>query len=185
VNVAVKAGDSVKRGQLLFETVEGALDGLFAVDSHIAAGMDGIVATVDANQGTHVDKGGKLLTLYPRNALQIEMLVSELDLPDIHEGHPVTIEFEWDVDARHGAQGVISRISRIGASAAASGGDGSSGSSGKDARYSVFVDFEPDETVSLDMSVIVHMDGAEVEALEEAEAEVLEEEEEALEEEGH
>jgi len=157
LKIHVKEGDHVERGELLFETVEGALDGLFAVDSTITSSLDGIIASVDASQGTHVDKNGKIISIYPRDAMQIEMLVSQLDLPDIHEGDPVTIEFEWDVDAKHGKTGKIARISRMGAASKEKESE-SKTTTTSDSKYSVYVDFEPDDTVSLDMTVIVHMD---------------------------
>ena len=156
----VKEGDRVERGELLFETVEGALDGLYAMDNTIVSGLDGIVASVDTGAGTHVEKGGKLVTVYPRDSMEIEMLVSELDLPEIHEGDPVTIEFEWDLDAKYNTTGTISGISRISAKA--------DEKSGGDSKYSVYVSFEPTDAVSLDMSVIVHLADA---AEEETEAE--------------
>ena len=164
LKIHVKEGDRVERGELLFETVEGALDGLFAMDNTIVSGVDGIVASVDTGAGTHVDKGGKLVTVYPRDSMEIEMLVSELDLPDIHEGDPVFIEFEWDLDAKHSLPGTITGISRIGAK--------TDEKSGGDSKYSVYVGFEPTDAVSMDMSVTVHLtEGADAEAEAEAEAE--------------
>ena len=168
LKVHVSEGDRVERGELLFETVEGTLDGLYAMDNTIVSGVDGIVASVDAAQGTHVDKGGKLITVYPRDAMQIEMLVSELDLPEIHEGDKVSIEFEWDVDARQTTEGVISGISHIGAKT-------DDKDTSQDAKYSVYVDFEPNANVSMDMSVIVHLMDAEGEEFEEMEPEDAEE----------
>ena len=89
----VAVGDHVERGEVLFETVEGVLDGLYAVDNTIVSPLDGIVASVDASQGSAVEKGGKLITVFPSDAMQIEMKVSELDLNEIHEGDKVSIEF--------------------------------------------------------------------------------------------
>jgi len=169
LKIHVSEGDRVERGELLFETVEGTLDGLYAMDNTIVSGVDGIVASVDAAQGTHVDKGGKLITVYPRDAMQIEMLVSELDLPEIHEGDKVSIEFEWDVDARQTTEGVISGISHIGAKT-------DEKDTSQDAKYSVYVDFEPGANVSMDMSVIVHLmdvEGEEFEDIEDAEEEEI------------
>ena len=157
--IFVKEGDRVDRGEELFETVEGTLDGLFPADSTISAGMDGIVASVDTTQGTHVDKSGKIVTIYPRDSMQIEMQVSELDLPDIHEGDPVSIEFEWDVDANHTVRGKISRISRI---AVKDTDTTTTKTTSTDSKYSVYVDFEPDDTVRMDMTVMVHLDGTEI-----------------------
>ena len=153
----VEVGDRVERGELLFETVEGVLDGLYAVDNTIISGYDGIVASVDASQGSSVEKGGKLISVYPTDAMQIEVQVSEMDLNDIHEGDRVSIEFEWDADGTLSLDGVVSGISYVGAQKA----DGTVG----DAAYSAYVDFTPVASVRMDMSVIVYvLDGDEAQA---------------------
>lgn len=149
LRIHVQVGDTVERGELLFETVEGALDGLYAVDNVIPSPMDGIVASVEVTQGGSIEKGGKLITVYPDDAMQIEMKVSELDLNEIHEGDKVSIEFEWDADGALMLDGVVSGISRVGA-------EQSEGKS-TEASYSAYVDFTPVESVRLDMSVIVYV----------------------------
>ena len=144
----VKEGDHVERGEVLFETVDGVLDGLYAVDNTIYSPMDGIVATVDATQGSAVEKGGKIITVFPMDAMQIEIKVSELDLNEIHEGDKVSIEFEWDLDGVRQFDGVVDSISRV--------GDDSGDKNTSDARYSAYVSFTPDDTVRMDMSVNVY-----------------------------
>ena len=146
----VQVGDRVERGEVLFETVEGVLDGLYAVDNTIYSPLDGFVATVDAAQGSAVEKGGKLITVFPTDAMQIEMQVSELDLGEIHEGDKVSIEFEWDADGALQLEGVVSGISSVGTEKA-------EGSTAADAQYSAYVDFTPVDSVRLDMSVIVYV----------------------------
>ena len=42
----VKNGDSVERGELLFETVDGALDGMYSPGSQVVSDVSGIVATL-------------------------------------------------------------------------------------------------------------------------------------------
>ena len=142
----VEVGERVERGQLLFETVEGVLDGLYAMDNTIVSGVDGIVAEVEAAQGASVAKGGKLIAVYPRESMQIEMKVSEMDMNDIREGDRVSIEFEWDADGILQLDGVVSGISYVGES-----------ENGGDASFSAYVDFTPVESVRLDMSVIVYV----------------------------
>ena len=143
----VQVGDHVERGEVLFETVEGVLDGLYAMDNVIYSPMDGIVATVDAVQGSAVEKNGKLISVYPEEALQIAIKVSELDLKEIHEGDKVSIEFEWDIDGTRQIPGVVQSISRVGEEQT----DKTS-----DAQYTAYVDFTPDDTVRLDMTVSVY-----------------------------
>ena len=143
----VEVGDHVERGEVLFETVEGVLDGLYAMDNTIASPMDGIVASVEATQGSAVEKDGKLITVYPKDGLQIEIKVSELDLNEIHEGDKVMLEFEWDMDGTRQTEGVVSSISRVGEERT---------EKNTDAEYSAWVDFTPDDSVRLDMSVNVY-----------------------------
>ena len=171
----VQVGDHVERGELLFETVEGVLDGLYAMDNTIVSSLDGIVASVDVSQGGSVEKGGKLITVYPKDAMQIEMNVSELDLNDVHEGDKVRIEFEWDADGELSLEGTIAAISHVGVE--------KEGASGGDAAYSAYVNFTPVDSVRLDMSVIVYvMDGEEPETEEELEdADAVEEADDGIE----
>ena len=148
----VEVGDHVERGEVLFETVEGVLDGLYAMDNTIASPMDGIVASVEATQGSAIEKDGKLITVYPKDGLQIEIKVSELDLNEIHEGDKVMLEFEWDMDGARQTEGVVSSISRVGEERT---------EKNTDAEYSAYVDFTPDDSVRLDMSVNVYTLGGE------------------------
>ena len=169
LKIHVQVGDHVERGEVLFETVEGVLDGLYAVDNTIYSPMDGIVATVEATQGSSIEKNGKIITVYPREGLQIEIKVSELDLNEIKERDKVTIEFEWDMDGAHQVEGTVASISRVGE-------DRSDKTT--DAEYLAYIDFTPDDTVRLDMTVNVYtLDGsadADDDAPESADAEPLE-----------
>ena len=157
----VKAGDTVERGELLFETVEGPLDGLYAMDNAIVSNVAGVVASVDVTPGSAAAKGAKLITVYPEGSFQIEMLVSELDLRDLREGDRVSIEFDWDTEGTQRAEGVVESISHVNAG---TGGDGaSSSSSSAMAQYSAYINFDASATpdVRLGMSVIVYTaDGA-------------------------
>ena len=143
----VEVGDRVERGEVLFETVEGVLDGLYAMDNTIVSGVDGIVAEVEAAQGGSATKGGKLISVYPRDAMQIEMKISEMDMNDIHEGDKVSIEFEWDADGVLQLDGVVSGIAYVGETK-----DGAS-----DASYSAYVDFTPVDSVRMGMTVVVYV----------------------------
>ena len=155
----VKEGDAVERGELLFETVEGNLDGLYAMDNTIVSNVSGIVATVDATPGSAVDKSAKLVTIYPEGTLQIEVLVSELDLDSIHEGETVDIEYDWDSDGNLRTTGTVESISHVDAASASDGGTGAGSSSM--ARYSALINFEASPQTRIGMSVIVYAGGDE------------------------
>ena len=133
--------------------MDGALDGLYAVDNHIVSGVAGVVASVDVAPGGEVSKGAKLITVYPEGSFQIEVLVSELDLNDIHEGDPVAIEFEWDADGALRLDGRVASISRVNAKAE------EGASSAAAAEYSAYIDFDATDAVRLGMSVVVYTVG--------------------------
>ena len=140
----VQQGDTVKRGDLLFETVTGTLDGLYAVSNTIVSGVSGIVASVDTADGGSVQKDQSLITVYPSDAMQVEIAISEYDLSTIAEGDRVQIGFNWDETSERLYEGTVSMISYVSASQ-----DG-------EASYKGYVDFVPDENVRLGMTVVVY-----------------------------
>ncbi len=142
----VKNGDPVERGQLLFETVDGTLDGLYAPGAEIPATANGIVATLDAGAGAAVSKGGKIATIYPDDSLQVEIPVAESDLGSIYVGMPVVIEFSWDVELQTRFDGTVTRISYLNTAA-----EGAA-----EPSYTACVAFTPDEHVRLGMTVLVY-----------------------------
>ena len=147
----VKAGDTVERGELLFETVAGTLDGLYAPDKQVVSDTAGVIATVDAGNGTSVEKDAKIATIYPNDAMQIKMVISEADLMDVTVGGKAEIEFNWDADSGRRFEGTISSISYLSEKQ-------SDGAASQSAQYVAYVDFTPDETVRIGMTVIVYVE---------------------------
>ena len=147
----VKAGDTVERGELLFETVRGTLDGLYAPEKQVVSDVAGVIATVDAGNGATVEKDAKIATIYPNNAMQIKMVISEADLMDVTVGGKAEIEFNWDADSGRRFEGTISSISYLSEKK-----DDSAAS--QSAQYVAYVDFTPDETVRIGMTVIVYVE---------------------------
>ena len=147
----VKAGDTVERGELLFETVTGTLDGLYAPDKQVVSDAAGVIATVDAGNGTSVEKDAKIATIYPNDAMQIKMVISEADLMDVTVGGKAEIEFNWDADSGRRFEGTISSISYLSEKQ-------SDGAASQSAQYVAYVDFTPDETVRIGMTVIVYVE---------------------------
>lgn len=145
----VAAGDKVERGELLFETVEGDLDGLYAMDNSIVSAVSGVVASVDTKPGDSVSKGAKLITVYPDGSFQIEIKVSEMDLNSIHEGDKVSIEFEFDTEGELRLDGTVASISRVNATEEGA-------TSASSAEYNAYVNFAETDQVRLGMSVIVY-----------------------------
>ena len=146
----VKAGDSVERGELLLETVSGTLDGLYAPETKVVSDIKGVIASVDADNGAAVEMGAKIATIYPEDAMQVSMVISESDLMDVHVGDAASIEFNWDADGERRFDGVVSSISYVNEKK-------QEGSTGNAAEYMVYVDFTPDETVRMGMTVVVYV----------------------------
>lgn len=148
----VKDGDVVERGQLLFETVTGTLDGLYATSNEILSDVSGVIATVSTSAGANVSKGDTLLTVYTMDTLQIEISVNEYDLAAIAEGDEVEITFNYDPDQPTQVKGTVSMISHL------------SSNSDNEASYLAYVDFVPDDNVRIGMTaVITTIDQVEVE----------------------
>ena len=146
----VKNGDFVERGELLFETVEGNLDGLYSPQTGITAPIAGIVASVETSAGSSVNKGDSVIKLYPLENLQIEFNLPEEDLFAITEGSAVTIEFTWDNDGSMLTSGVISAISHM-----------SEAEEEKSEKmiYKAYVNFTPADDVRLGMTVTLYPTG--------------------------
>lgn len=142
--INVKDGDAVTRGQLLYETVTGTLDGLYATGNQIVADEAGIIASVNISAGSSLNKGDTILTLYPKDKMQVSMDIDEYDLADIHEGDTLQLEFDYDDSGNSVTTGTVALISHV---------SDSSGSS--DASYKVYINFTPTEETRLGMTVIV------------------------------
>ena len=175
VSIAVQDGDSVQKGDLLFETLEGSFDGYYMSGSEILATGDGVVAEIGLSQGGRLEKGSVAAVLYPEGAMQIQAQIAEANLGLIHVGDPVEIELNWNSDAEVRYTGVISMISAI-ADSSASGGSGESMSSSGDVTYTVYIDFTPDADTRYGMTAVVSTLEAEIIEEEAAEEETPAEE---------
>ena len=150
VALHVSDGDTVERGQLLFETVSGDLDGLYATGSTIVSTVSGVVASVNASAGATLNKGDTVLSVYPDDSLEIEIDVEEYDLGSIAVGDEVSIRFNWDENGAHDAHGSVRAISYLPESAEAG-----AEASATDAVYNAYVSFAPDDATRLGMTVVV------------------------------
>lgn len=164
VAFAVSAGDAVQRGDLLFETLDGAFSGLYMSGSEIAAGVGGTVSQINAQQGGALQKDGVVAVIYPEGAMRVEAQISETSLASVAVGDPVSVELVWNQDEGVTYPGTIRMISAIADNAASEGANADSA-----ATYTVYIDFTPDENTRYGMNAVVTTLDAEDAGAEEAE----------------
>lgn len=141
----VADGDEVERGQALFETVEGSVEGMIPDSGTVTTSVTGAVAQINVKVGDQVKKGDVLLTLYPQGKCQIAFSVPEASLAEVSIGSPVEITFLWDEEQHIRYQGQVLSISYVSEQT----------EDGEEAAYQAYATFEADESVRLGMSVSV------------------------------
>ncbi len=142
----VKAGDEVKRGDLLFETVNGTLEPQIQQDNVILSETEAIVSAVDATEGATVEKGAALITLYPLDSLQVCLTAGETELKEFTPGRAVSVTFAGEETS---LEGTVASISYLNESTEAAG-------SGY-ASYKVYIDFAAKDTVRMGMLAMVEL----------------------------
>lgn len=147
VSLAVQDGDTVEKGQLLFETLSGDFDGLYMTGSDILATVDGTVSQVNAQQGQSIEKNSVAAVIYPADAMQITGQVDEEDLRGVAVGDAVSIELIWNQDEDAAVSG---RVAAISALANESGGQEDSA-----VTYDVTITFTPDASTRYGMSALI------------------------------
>lgn len=138
VSLAVAPGDEVHAGDLLLETLPGT-----GSAATITADIAGTVAQVNVAQGSAVEENAVIAVIWPDDAMQAEIAVSEGDLPYLALGDTVTLSFDWDEDGKNELTGEVTSI------AAAPIADSSP------ASYTAIIRFTPTPSVRYGMSVNV------------------------------
>ncbi len=145
VSYAVANGEAIKRGDLLFETLDGSFDGFYMSGEKIYAGHNGTLAELNMSAGSTVQKDSVCAVIYPSSSMRVTAEVSEEDLDSLKVDDPVTIELTADEDAGTQYKGTVTMISQIATSSANSTG----------VTFTVYVDFEGDSHVRYGMSALV------------------------------
>ena len=144
LKIHVRPGDTVQRGQLLFETVDGVLDGLYASSLLIKSPESGIVAKVEAANGGTVAKDGALVTLYPLSALQADVTVPVTDIGAFEQGQKLVLELDIGREELLRYEGVVESMSYI-----VTG-------EGRNMAVTAHVSFQADEAIRVGMPVVVY-----------------------------
>ena len=148
---SVENGAAVKKGDVLYELLDGSYSGNTPVSANIVSSCDGILASLNIAKGSAVGEGAAAAVVYPDDALRVEALVSETDLQLLHPGDAVTITFTYLNDGLLTARGTIESISRIGE---ASGGDS------EEAWFRVYVKPENIENMVYGAHALVETDAS-------------------------
>ena len=141
VNVAVKDGDEVTRGDLLMETLTGIFDRYEMSGTSVTAEEEGVITTVSAEAGTAVSKGDIVAKIAPFTGVRVKALVNADDRKELKAGDKVTITLESNDTKSY--EGTIQYISEV------------PEEDTDTTQYKVMVDFTPDENVAIGMSVVV------------------------------
>jgi len=148
LKIHVKNGDFVERGELLFETVEGVLDGLYAPGNQVIAPITGIISSIDKNNGESVNKGDTVMKVMPTDSLQVEFDVPESDLFSLQEGQKVSMELYWETETGKTYSGEIVSIAHV----------NTTPKNETDRKtYKAYASINADERVRAGMSVILYV----------------------------
>ncbi len=135
VSVAVTAGQSVKKGDLLFVTLPGD-----QANEVLVSPVSGVIAQVNLSQGAAAAEDSVAFVLYAEDAMVIEAPIPEADLSYISVGETVSIAFLWNEDSAAPITGMVESISSV----ADENGD-----------YTATILFTPDASVRYGMTVTI------------------------------
>jgi len=124
----VSQGQAVKRGDLLFETVNGSIAYNMFPTRQVVSDYAAVIASIDATPGSNVSQRQVLATLYLLGDFQIAVDVTEPDLQNIHVGDTVRVELAGVFEPGEPVYGTIASISGL-----------SSGA--EEPEYTVYIDF--------------------------------------------
>ena len=147
----VKNGDFVERGEVLFETVEGVLDGYYAPENNVKSPVTGVIASpMDKNAGDTVSKGDTLMKVIPSRSFLVQFDVPEGELFSLAVGEKVTMELYWDNTGEQNYTGQIVAIAHM----------NEEQKEGSDKKvYKAYASFEPDERIRLGMTMTIYPEG--------------------------
>ena len=136
--VHVQDGQRVKRGDLLFEIVPDALDGLRGSDGSVTMPADGVVLSVLAQSGEQIAKDQPMATFCERRDMQLVCPADEEDLAEIQVGMEVQVTLDAYRDEP--MTGTVVRIA------------GASAEGGTSASFDVTIQLPENEHVRIGMN---------------------------------
>lgn len=141
VSVAVKDGDSVKRGDLLIETLSGTFEGYAMSGTAVKAAEAGVIVSVSVEAGAAVSKGDIVAQIAPLSGMRVEASLPADDRKALKAGDHVIIELESDESRTY--DGTVRFVTEIPEAEA------------EEVTYKAVIDFVPDGEVFFGMPVVV------------------------------
>ena len=141
VSVAVKDGDTVKRGDLLMETLSGTFEGYEMTGTSVKAEEEGVIVSVAAEAGAAVNKGDIVIQMAPVSGMRVEAAVTADDRQALKAGDKVLIELEADESISY--EGTVRYIAEMPEEGT------------EEVTYKAVIDFTPDGNVYFGMQVVV------------------------------
>ena len=148
VNVNVKQGTPVKKGDLLFETLSGKFTGAKGDLKTLRAERSGVINTISVSPGSSLTTGGAVCTFYPDEWMRVKAKISESDLGRVRIGDPVSVKFSFIDRGNYSVEGTIESVSAVSIESNSSSGD-------KEGQYNMFVRLADSTNVLYGMSAIV------------------------------
>ena len=141
VSIAVKDGDTVKRGDLLMETLSGTFEGYEMTGTSVKAEEEGVVVSTTAEAGTTVTKGDIVIQIAPVSGMRVEAAITADDRQALKAGDRVLIELEADESISY--EGTVRYITEMPEEGT------------EEVTYKAVIDFTPDGNVYFGMPVVV------------------------------
>lgn len=133
--VHVSDGQTVARGDLLFEVVPDALDGRTGGDGSVAMPEDGVLLDVGVQSGASVAKDQVMATYCPAGAMQLVCSADEDILAQLETGMKLTVTLDAYPDRT--LEGEVAGISRV---------------ANEQGEFDVTIELEEDDCVSVGMN---------------------------------
>lgn len=147
VSYQVTDGSTVKKGDVLFETIEGVFAGYGTDLTEIKAEEDGVITSLTVSLGSSVTAGDTICKLYPDDTMRVEVSVNEENLAYMTVGSAVSVHFTYLNEGEYTVSGMVEEVS----------GAGSTDESGEseESIYNAIIRLDDITNVSYGMTVTV------------------------------
>lgn len=110
----VTDGSKVRKGDILFETIEGEFAGYQTDLTEIRAAESGVITSLSVAPGSSISAGTTVCTLYPDEHMRVEAAVNEESLAAMPVGSAVQVHFTYVSGGEYTVSGVVEEISAAG-----------------------------------------------------------------------